>query len=116
MNEPTYISDPFLSRPIEVTEISNAVLYVRNKDEKSTGVENLPAEVQKNETKVKALHKLFNLIFERNKIPSIWKKEILLPVLKEPNSHHRIPLYYMGISLLSVISKVYTQQTSKCSL
>lgn len=112
MTEPTYILNPFLSKSIEVTEISNAVLYVRNKDGKSTGIDNLPAEVLKNETKVKALHKLFNLIFEGNKIPSVWKKAIQLPVLKEPNFDHIISLTYMGISLLSVISKVYTQKTS----
>lgn len=68
---------------------------------------NLPAEVLKNETVIKALHKLFNFIFESNKIPSVWKKAIIFPILKERNSDYRISLTYRGISLLSVISKVH---------
>lgn len=90
MTEPTYISNPFLNKPIEVIKISNVVL--RNKDCKSTGIDNLPAEVLKNETVIKALHKLFNFIFESNKILSVWKKAIIFPILKKPNSDHRIPL------------------------
>lgn len=32
----------------------------------------------------------------------------IFAILKEPNSDHRIPLNYRGISLLSVISNVYS--------
>lgn len=69
MIEPTYISKPFLNKPIEVNEINNVVF--RDKDGKSTGIDNLPAEVLGNETVMKALHKLLNFIFESNKIPSV---------------------------------------------
>lgn len=47
MFEPTYISNPFLNKPLEISEISSVVL--RNKDGKFTEIDNLPSEVLKNE-------------------------------------------------------------------
>lgn len=106
MLDPLYISNSELNKTIDINEIRNIVL--KNKDGKSTGIDQLPNEVLKNDTVIKALHKMFNFIFENHKIPTIWKKAIIYPILKDPNSDHRIPLNYRGISLLSVISKAYS--------
>ena len=51
------------------------------------------------------LTKTFNLSWQRNIIPSIWKKSIIIPILK-PNKPPEDPASYRPISLLSCPSKV----------
>lgn len=38
----------------------------------------------------------------------MWRKAIIFPILKEQNSDPRIPMNYRGISVLSVMSKVFS--------
>ena len=41
-------------------------------------------------------------------VPSTWVKGIICPILKSASSDPRVPLNYRGISLLPVVSKLYT--------
>ena len=52
-------------------------------------------------------------MFDISVIPCIWRKAIICPILKYPNSDRRLPLNYRGISLLSCISKMYSAFLNK---
>ena len=57
---------------------------------------------------IPVIRSLFQLIFDTSIIPSLWRKAIIYPILKDPSSDRRIPMNYRGISLLSCISKLYS--------
>ena len=41
-------------------------------------------------------------------VPDVWLEALIFPIPKSSSSDPRVPLNYRGISLLSVISKLYT--------
>ena len=56
-------------------------------------------------TLLQRLHSLLKLIWHTERIPSAWKKAIIVPILKKGDSQEC--KNYRGISLLSVVSKVF---------
>ena len=48
------------------------------------------------------------MCFDSHKVPGIWIQALIYPIPKSPTNDPRVPLNYRGISLLSVISKLYT--------
>ena len=55
---------------------------------------------------INILWRLCTICFEEEKIPEEWMKGIVFPIYKDGDK--RDPLNYRGITLLSVVSKVYT--------
>ena len=80
----------------------------KSKANKAPGIDGIVYDVLKNENSTILLTKLFNLCFESHKVPDVWLQSIIHPIPKSPQNDPRIPLNYRGISLLSVISKLYT--------
>lgn len=52
-------------------------------------------------------------MFDTGLVPTVWRKAIICPILKDPDSDKRLPLNYMGISLLSCVSNLYTSFLNK---
>lgn len=103
MQEPLYERKSVLNMTILRSEVEK----VRAKMEKSTGYDKIPSEILKFPIIIDVLHLLFNLCFETGILPSLWRKTMICPVPKDPTKDKRI-LNYRGISLLSVVGKLYS--------
>ena len=57
------------------------------------------------------LTKLFNKLYDMNVFPSDWCKSVIIPLFKKGDD--KIPDSYRGISLLSIVSKVFTAVLNK---
>ena len=106
MLDPLYEENTSLNHTINRNEVEHAVF--RAKNGKASGIDKIPYEVLKNQSIVDTLHSLFNLCFDTGIIPSIWRKAIISPLPKDLTKDKRLPLNYRGISLLSVVSKLYS--------
>ena len=95
-----------LNRPLSNEEISKTVFASKNN--KAPGIDGIVYEVLKNEISVSLLTRLFNLCYTSHRIPDIWTQALISPIPKCPQNDPRVPLNYRGISLLSVLSKLYT--------
>ena len=93
-----------LNLPIELNEVTAAVK--RAKLNKAAGMDGIVAEVVKNKVSVQFLHALFSFCFKHGISPMVWQKGIIQPILKT-GMDEREPLSYRGITLLSVICKIY---------
>ena len=94
------------NRNFELKEVKEAVNKTKNG--KAPGLDWLTYEVLKNKTALEALVKLFNYCLVNNCIPTTWSKGMINPIPKNASSDPRVPLNYRGISLLPVVSKLYT--------
>ncbi len=65
-------------------------------------------EVLKNDISARALTCLFNHCLMGKVVPSTWVRGIINPIPNSASSNLRVPLNFRGISLLSVVSKLYT--------
>ena len=106
MENSEYEENPELNRPLSFDEIE----YVVNKlkQNKATGLDNIPNEVLKNHDVMQMLYNLFRKCFEFGIIPSVWLKAIITPIPKSSSKDPYIPLNYRGISLLSCVCKVFS--------
>ena len=80
----------------------------KSKANKAPGIDGIVYDVLKNENSISLLTNLFNICFESHKVPDVWLQSLIHPTPKSHQNDPRIPLNYRGISLLSVISKLYT--------
>ncbi|KAI2650200.1 putative 149 kDa protein [Labeo rohita] len=98
---------PVLMSDAEPTleEVKLAVYALKNG--KSPGLDQVAAEGIKagGDTLLPRLHNLIKLIWRLNKVPTRWKKAIIIPIHKKGDS--RECNNYRGISLLSVVGKVF---------
>ena len=101
-----YESNAELSRNISFSEIEKVLLKAKNG--KSVGIDQIPYEILKFDSLKPVLLSLFQLVFDTSLIPSLWRKAVIFPLLKDPSSDKRVPLNYRGISLLYCISKLYS--------
>jgi hypothetical protein len=92
----------------DITEVEVQTAIKKLKNNKAAGPDGIVAELIKlAETKVvKYLTKLFNKIFQSGTFPLEWTRSIIVPLHKKGD--HSLPDNYRGISLLSIVSKVYT--------
>jgi hypothetical protein len=95
-----------LNQDISYHEVEYQIKLAKNN--KSSGIDNIPNEVLKNNHVTLALYKLFSHCFNSKKVPSAWKKAVIVPIPKSNDADEYNPLSYRGISLLSCISKIYT--------
>ena len=79
---------------------------------KAPGLDCIIYDALKNELAIKALCELFNYCLNTGFILSVWRKAIIYPIPKAGNNDPRIPLNDREISLLPVISKLYTARLS----
>lgn len=86
-------------------EVRAAIKSLKNG--KAPGADNVTAESIKagGEVLFKRLHSLIQLIWRTEEIPTMWKKAIIVPILKKGDN--RECKNYRGISLLSIIGKVF---------
>lgn len=101
-----YLSNVSLNYQITEEEIRKVV--TKTKAGKSCEIDELPYEVLEFDRIIKVLHQMFMLFFKNGIIPSIWRKAIICPILKDSSSDPPLPLNYRGISLLSVVAKIYS--------
>ena len=90
---------------VNITEQEVQKAISKAKNNKSAGIDNLPYEVFKNATSVSTLSALFQTIFTKGVLPTIWKQAIIKPIPKNAAIDPRIPLQYRGIALLSTTYK-----------
>ena len=74
---------------------------------KACGVDNIPAEVLKNDASISVLHILLNVCFSIGKIPSEWGRGIINPKVKPATTDPREPLSYWGITLAPSMFKIF---------
>ena len=94
-----------LNEPITREEVYLAVEH--SKRRKAAGIDNIPAEVIKNNTAIDLLHKIINGCFALGQVPTEWTSGIINPILKPGAVDDRCPLNYRGITLISVPCKIY---------
>ncbi len=80
----------------------------KSKNNKAPGLDSITYEVLKNDISAEALTGLFNRCLMEGMIPHTWVRGIINPIPKSASSDPRVPLNYRGISLLPVISKLFT--------
>ena len=101
----------FLDRPISAEEVLSAVRHM--KINKAPGPDGVLAGMLKNSIP-QTLHfivALFNQIFDSGVYPSSWTGAIVVPIHKAGRTD--IPDNYRGVSLLSILGKVFSQIINK---
>jgi hypothetical protein len=78
------------------------------KNNKSPGIDSIPYELFKYNEIRKILFNMYSKCFMQGKIPSTWRRAIIAPIPKSGNRDQHVPLNYRGISLLSCVSKGFT--------
>ncbi len=100
------MSDEILNADFSMEEIDK--ILSKSKNGKAPGLDSIVYEVLKNNVSKRALVALFNYCLSSGLIPTTWCRAIINPIPKSASSDPRVPLNYRGISLLPVISKLYT--------
>ena len=91
-----------LNTDISIDEVKDAV--VRAKLRKAAGVDDIPAEVLKNDSCIQMLHRLIQRCFAKGMGPEDWNRGIISPIPKSSSNDPYIPTNYRGITLISVLS------------
>ena len=97
---------PELNMQFSVEEISKVIFKAKNN--KAPGLDGVVYDILKNDQSVELMTRLFNFCFDKRKVPTAWLQALIYPIPKSAANDPRIPLNYRGISLLSVVSKLYT--------
>ena len=85
-----------------------AKIVKKSKLGKAPGIDGLVNECMKTTLSTEMLTVLFNRCLSSSMLPTLWSCGIINPIPKSPTNNPRIPLNYRGISLLSIVSKLYT--------
>ena len=102
---------PELDDPVTEQEVRQAVRNL--KQGKASGLDGICGEFLKYSENIVApfLAKLFNKLYDMNVFPSDWCKSVIIPLFKKGDD--KLPDNYRGISLLSIVSKVFTAVLNK---
>ena len=100
----TEVAQNILNEPITLEEVEKAVW--KGKLKMAVGLDGIPNEILKHYEVVKLLHTLFNVCFELNMIPDMWRKAIIHPIPKG-DGYSTDPLKYRGLALQSCIFKIF---------
>ena len=96
-------------RPITIEEINEAIRHLKRN--KSPGWDGIPAEIVKNINATSFLLDYLNALFSTGYFPKFWCKSVIVPLLKKGDIEN--PNNYRGVSLLSVVSKIFTYILNK---
>ena len=99
-----------LNCPITLQEVINTLSTTR--DGKAVGIDNVANEILKVPALQVFLHELYSACFRLNRIPSLWYKSMIHPILKKGKSP-LIPLDHRGISLMSTVAKAFSAILNK---
>ena len=92
-----------LNMPISYEEVHKAVYQAKLR--KASGIDNIHAEILRNDTCIDLLFKIISYSFEYHCIPSDWAKGVIKPIPKGDDP--RDPLNYRPITLISIPCKIY---------
>lgn len=81
MLDPLYESNAQLNNEISSQEVSMVVMAAKNKS--SADIDSIPYVVLKFENVIAILSELFQIIFDSTIVPSLWRKAIIFPILKD---------------------------------
>lgn len=97
----------YILEPFSITELKSAILSRRDT---AFGLDGIPYKMFKNlsDKSLIVFQKILNLLWAKNEIPSSWKVDCLVPVLK-PNKPSSDPNSYRPIALTSCVSKIFEQ-------
>jgi len=95
-----------LNKPIECQEVCSVIAKL--KQGKAAGIDSLVYEIFKfgGEGITQSTARLCTEIFELERIPKDWARGLIFPLYKDGDN--RVPDNYRGITLLSVVGKIYT--------
>ena len=96
---------PLFNNDISIDEIHKAIF--ESKKNKACGIDDIPAEVFRNNTSVSVLHILFNVCYTTGIIPTAWGKGIVNPIPKSAINDPRDPLSYRGITIAPSMYKLH---------
>ena len=99
--DPLYNYNKNLNASITTQEVEKAIMSSKNG--KYTGPDKLPYEVLKNDTIIKALHKLYLLCFSTGKVPGEWLRATISPIPKSAQLDKCEPLKYTSAKMYSSI-------------
>ena len=110
INNNDFVADE-LDLPISNSEVSQAIKRLKN--DKSPGLDGVPAEFFKviSEMFVPFLVQLFNKMYDDSFFPEKWSYALISPIHKFGDKNK--PENYRGISLQSVLSKIFASILSK---
>ena len=94
-----------MSKPISREEILAALKKAKNG--KAFGHDGVPTECLRNDPVIQYLVVLFNKCFEAGLTPSVWNVGIISPILKPGNKDNKDLTNYRGITISSVVYKLY---------
>ena len=94
-----------LNSDIKKEEVCTALKLAKRG--KSVGIDNIPNEILKWKHTENVLHVLFNKYFHYGMVASIWPQPMISPNAK-PGKDPRIPTNCCGISLVSTVSKIFS--------
>lgn len=102
---------PELDNTITENEVANAIKKLKHG--KACGLDGIEGEFLKyaGDVITPFLTKLFNRIYNIGQFPKEWCKSVIVPIFKSGDEKN--PTNYRGISLLSIISKLFTQILNK---
>ena len=100
-----------LDSPISEEEVKNAIEHL--KLNKSSGSDGILADMLKNSLEhiLSLLVLLFNHVFDTGQYPSAWSGAIIVPIHKSGDKDD--PNNYRGVSLLSILGKVFAHILNK---
>ena len=92
--------------PIRISEVNKVIKNLKNS--KAAGPDLLLSEIIKysSQVTVKAMTKLFNLIFQTGCYPDSWNKAFIVTVFKSGDKED--PNNYRGISLVNTLAKIFS--------
>ena len=99
------VNVPEFDNDISIDEVYKAIFDA--KKNKACGIDEIPAEIFRNNTSVSVLHILFNVCYSTGIIPTAWGKGIVNPIPKSATNDPRDPLSYRGITLAPSMYKLY---------
>ena len=108
---PATVHDAQLDADISTTEVELGLAKLRYS--KASGLDEIPSELLKIGGKyfLSYLTRLFNTIYNLQKFPRDWGKSVIVPIHKSGSTLD--PHNYRGISLLNVLSKVFSSILTK---
>jgi len=95
-----------LDNKITLEEVDKAIKLLRRG--KAAGVDGAVNEILKyaGPEMTRSIWVLFNRLFDEERVPQDWTRELVVPIYKDGDKH--IAETYRGITLLSVVGKLYT--------